>query len=187
MQESSFVSTFEAAAIEVMGSKAVVVRKANLFYQLSLDRRLQLSVGDTRLPARGSSAFQTDLCICELINGLQFPRVVVEFKTKITSHDVITYSAKAGKHKAIYPCLRYGLLASEEPHIPGKFFVHNESMDFFIAAKNYMSEEQLKPFAKKLIEKELEASRILEQIHFDGRQFDYYCTDVVFRNFQETL
>jgi len=111
----------------------------------------------------------------------------VEFKTKITSHDVITYSAKVGEHKALYSCLRHGLLASDEPCIPSKFFVHNENMDFFIAAKNYTSEEQLRPFVKSLIEKEIEASKILEQIHFDGRKFDYYCSDVVFRNFREGL
>lgn len=94
---------------------------------------MELAVCDTKQPSRGSSAFQTDICICEVINGLQYPRVVVEFKTKITSHDVITYSAKAEKHKSIYPCLRYGLLASEEPYTPSKLFVHNEGMDFFIA------------------------------------------------------
>ena len=82
-----------------MGEKAVVKRGANLFYQLFLDRTLNLGVSDTRSPGRGSSAFQTDICVCELLDGIEFPRVVVEFKTNITTHDILTYSAKAGKHK----------------------------------------------------------------------------------------
>jgi len=183
MQESSFISVFEAVASEVIGKNAVVKRGANLFYQLYLNRSLDLVVSDTRSPARGSSAFQTDICIFELLNGVEFPRVVIEFKPKITTHDILTYSAKAGKHKKIYPCLRYGLLASELASIPGRFFIHNENLDFFIAAKKYSSEAEIKPFAKKLIEKELEISRTLEQIHFADREFDYYRTDIIFGKF----
>src|SRR5207245_7440649 len=94
-------------------------------------------VNDTERPARGSSAFQTDICIFEIRDGIKFPRIAIEFKTKITTHDILTYSAKAGKHKKVYPCLRYGLLASESASIPGRFFVHNENLDFFIAAQKY--------------------------------------------------
>jgi len=186
MQESAFVSVFEAVASEILEKNAVVKRGANLFYQLILNRSLELAVSDTKLPTRGSSAFQTDICIFELLNGVQFPRVVIEFKPKITSHDILTYSAKAGKHKKIYPCLRYGLLASDLESIPGRFFIHNENLDFFIAAKKYKSEAEIRPFAKKLIEKELEISRILEQIHFDDRQADYYRTDIIFGKFGNT-
>ena len=56
-------------------------------------------------------------------------------------------------------------------------------LSFFIAAKNYKSETDIRPFAKKLIEKELEISRTLEQIHFDNRKFDYYRTDIIFGKF----
>ena len=34
---------------------------------------------------------------------MEIPRVVMEFKPRITTHDVIIYSAKARKHKQIYP------------------------------------------------------------------------------------
>ena len=80
-------------------------------------------------------------------------------------------------------CLRYGLLASELDSIPNRFFIHNENLDFVIAAKNYKNEGDIRPFAKKLIERELEISRTLEQIHFDNRKFDYYRTDIVFGKF----
>jgi hypothetical protein len=186
MRESDFVSIFESVASEVMGSKALIERKANLFYQLTLNRELELDVKDTKSPARGASAFQTDICIFELLDGIKFPRVVIEFKMGISSHDILTYSTKAGKHKKIYPCLRYGLLASELEFIPNRFFIHNENLDFFIAAKNYKSEADIRPFAKKLIEKELEISRTLEQIHFDNRKFDYYRTDIIFGKFGDS-
>jgi hypothetical protein len=142
-----------------------------------------VNVKDTKSPKCGSSAFQTDLCIDEEINGLEFPRVVIEFKTKITTHDVLSYSVKAGKHKTIYSCLRYGVLASEMGSIPGRFFVHNEHLDFFIAAANHISKGELASFATKLIEKEIQISRLLEKIHFDDCEFDYYCKDVVFGDF----
>ena len=183
MRESNFVSVFKGVAEEVIGAKAVVKRGANLLYQLYLDQKLDLAVSDTRSPARGSSAFQTDICIFELLNGVEFPRVAIEFKPKITTHDILTYSAKAGKHKKIYPCLRYGLLASELGSIPGRFFIHNDNLDFFIAAKKYSSEAEINKFAKKLIEKEMEISRTLERIHFFNREVDYYRTDIVFGSF----
>ena len=182
MQESDFVSIFESVASEVMGNKALIGRKTNLFYQLTLNRKLELDVNTTS-PSRGASAFQTDICIFELLDGIKFPRVVIEFKMGISSHDILTYSTKAGKHKKIYPCLRYGLLASELEFIPNRFFIHNENLDFFIAAKNYKSEADIRPFARKLIEKELKISRTLEQIHFDNRKFDYYRTDIIFGKF----
>lgn len=55
------------------------------------------------------------------------------FVTGISAHDFLTYSAKAARHKRIYPYLRYGMLASSEKAIPGRAFTHNESLDFFIA------------------------------------------------------
>jgi len=183
MKESEFVSLFEEVAKEVTRDRAIVKRGANLFYQLHLNQKLDVAVPNTRNPKRGSSAFQTDICIFELVEGVEFPRVAIEFKPRITTHDILTYSAKAGKHKKIYPCLRYGLLASELASIPGKFFIHNESIDFFIAAKKYTGETGVKPFAKKLIEKELEISRVLEKIHFAGSGVDYYRTDIIFGAF----
>jgi len=181
MKESSFVGVFEAVAREILGDKAVH-RKGNLFYELFLDRKLELAVPCTRHPKRGSSAFQTDICIVEMIDGIPFPRVAIEFKKNITTHDILTYSAKAGMHKRIYPCLRYGLLSSEMNSIPSRFFTHNEHLDFFIAAKNYKSQKALRPFAEPLLKKELKISRTLEAIHFGDKKFDCYRRDIIFEN-----
>ena len=187
MQESSFVGIFEAVAKEVLGDKAIVDRKANLFYELYLNRKLELMIPpeSTKNPKRGTSAFQTDICICELIDGVKFPRLAIEFKESISTHDILTYSAKAGQHKRIYPCLRYGILVGNEASIPSRFFIHNENLDFFIAAKNYKGQEKLRPLVQTLVEAELAISRKLEEIHFDCRKFDYYRRDIVFRNFGE--
>ncbi len=186
MEESSFVSVFESIAREVLGDRAIVRRKANLFYELFLNRKLELAVPDTKLPKRGSSAFQTDICIFELLDDVEFPRIAIEFKEGITTHDILTYSAKAGRHKQVYPCLRYGLLSGATDSIPSRFFIHNEHLDFFIAAKHYKTESALRPFAKRLVEKELEISSTLEQLHFGDQKFDYYRRDIIFKNLGDT-
>lgn len=185
MKESPFVKIFEEAAKTTFADRLVVKQGSALLYELLLDQNLQPSVNDTTKPKRGYSAFQTDICIYELRGNIEYPRVVIEFKTKITSHDIITYSAKAGKHKQIYPGLRYGLLASELDIIPDRFFVHNENIDFFIAANKYKENESLRHMIEELITTEVETSRTLEAINFGGKHFDYYRTEIVFRNFRK--
>jgi hypothetical protein len=185
MRESSFVGIFEEAAKAALGQSAVIKRGVSLFYSLSLDRRLELSTPDTRSPKRGAAAFQTDICISEALDGVDFPRIVIEFKESVTTHDILTYSAKAGKHKQIYPCLRYGLLASARRSIPGRFFTHNENLDFFIAAEDYKEASKIRVLAQDLIRRELKISRTLEEIHFGGKKVDYFCRDIVFRNFSD--
>jgi hypothetical protein len=117
-------------------------------------------------PKRGSSAFETDLCIFEdVTEGVCIPRVVIEFKTSITTHDVLTYSAKAERHKRIYPYLRYGMLASSEKMVPGRAFTHNEALDFFFAAAE-LTEEQFAAEFLSLLEHEVRASRLLQAIAY---------------------
>lgn len=77
-----------------------------------MDNRLRVVERERiQAPKRGDSAFQTDLCIFERVEDVLLPRVVLEFKTSVTTHDILTYSTKAEKHKTIYPNLRYGLVA----------------------------------------------------------------------------
>jgi len=186
MKESPFVKIFEDAANLVSGSKLKITRKSNLFYQLYLDNHLNLCINDTRNPKRGNSAFQVDLCIFQNSkNNTLIPRIAIEFKTKITTHDILTYSSKAGKHKNIYPFLRYGMIASDIENIPGRFFIHNDHIDFMIAAKAYKGESKLLDFVKELIDEELNISYTLENIHFKNKKYDYYRKDIVFKNFKE--
>ena len=50
-----------------------------------------------------------------------------------TTHDVLTYSTKALKHKGVYPYLRYGFVVGGRRTITNKFFTHNEGFDFALA------------------------------------------------------
>ena len=149
-----------------------VARGAALLYQVTVDNNLSLSV-DVREPKRGQSAFQTDLCVFEKRGTIQLPRVVLEFKTRITTHDILTYSAKARKHKQVYPYLRYGLVASEELSVPGRLFTHNEALDFCVALGG-VARAKLSMVLGRLLKAEVRTSRKLEGIAFgDGgvRQF----------------
>src|ERR1700687_4246334 len=62
-------------------------------------------------PARTEThRYQTDLLIAERTSEAAqwVPRVVVEFKLgSVTTHDALTYSAKAATHKNVHPYLRY--------------------------------------------------------------------------------
>jgi hypothetical protein len=79
--------------------------------------------------------------------------------------DVLTYSAKARKHKQVYPYLRYGVVVSHEAVVPHRFFIHNEALGFFAALKNTKRAE-LSDFFSRLIKREVETSERMERIAF---------------------
>jgi hypothetical protein len=101
----------------------------------------------------------------------------LEFKTNISTHDVITYSAKARKHKQVYPYLRYGLVMSSEATVPRRVFVHNESLDFAAALKD-LDGHDLLAFFVQLFEVEVMASRRLEDVAFGSLRPRIYRTEI---------
>ena len=130
MREDAFVEKAKRAAEAILGGPLEVMRGASLLYEVTVNNQLELTV-DPKRPMRGRSAFQTDLCIFEKISEeTKIPRVVIEFKKQLSTHDVLTYSTKARKHKQVYPYLRYGLVIGDSETIPGRFFTHNEAFDF---------------------------------------------------------
>jgi hypothetical protein len=141
-------------------------RHQSLYYRISLD--LDLSVKRYRLeeesPKRGGlMAFQTDLCVFESREGRPaLPRVVLEFKVGLSTHDVLTYSAKARGHKQAYPWLRYGLVV-HNPVSLAKFLRHNEALDFCIGAVQE-DDASIRAKLEPLILAELAASRCLERL-----------------------
>lgn len=164
-KESEFVEVAMKAAGRVIKAPFQIKRGAALLYQVTVDNRLNLTV-DVKSPRRGNSAFQTDLCVFEeLPDETLIPRVVMEFKTSITTHDVLTYSAKATKHKQVYPYLRYGIVASSETSVPGRLFTHNQSLDFCAGVKGLQG-KTLETFLANLLSLELESSKRLEKIAF---------------------
>src|SRR5689334_122662 len=105
-EESKFVEVALAAAQRILEPPLSVKRGAALLYEVTVDNMLALTV-DPKRPVRGDAAFQTDLCVFEAKAGeVVIPRVVLEFKVRISTHDILTYSAKARKHKQVYPYLR---------------------------------------------------------------------------------
>jgi len=84
----------------------------NLIYRVIINEKLKFEPNEPRTRRRGSYAFQTDLLIIR--KDTRFPLVVIETKYNgFSTHDVLTYSTKAKKHKEIYPYLRYGLVVGE--------------------------------------------------------------------------
>jgi len=175
--ESTFVEVARKVAEAILPPPLVVKRGAALLYQVTVDNQLSLTVNVMR-PARGKSAFQTDLCIFEKKSEeVSIPRVVMEFKTRITTHDVLTYSAKDTKHKQVYPYLRYGIVASSETAVPGRLFTHNESLDFCATVAGLEGKE-LSDFFAKLLAAEVESSRRLEAIAFGSVHTRLFRTEV---------
>lgn len=165
--ESAFVGIAQSVAQAILKPPFLVERGQPLLYELKVSDSLEvMQPAQVKKPRRGSSAFETDLCIFEQLDeDVRIPRVVIEFKTGITTHDVLTYSAKAERHKRIYPYLRYGMLASSEKAVPGRVFTHNESLDFFFAVSG-LSEEQFKADLAHLLEAEVQASKLMQAIAY---------------------
>lgn len=109
-----------------------VMKGENLLYKLMIDSQGNLQPEPETLtdPRRGQMAFQTDI----LVKNDKVPLVVVELKVGgFSTHDVLTYSTKAIKHKEVYPYLRYGLVIGEKTKIDKRFFTHNVGFDFAMA------------------------------------------------------
>ncbi len=76
---------------------------AALLYQVTVDNSLAITV-DPANPKRGQSAFETDLAVFdERREDVRLPRRVIEFKVRLTTHDILTYSTKAQKHSRYTP------------------------------------------------------------------------------------
>ena len=178
-EESPFVTIAQKVAEGILVPPMRVVRGAPLLYEIRVSNSLEvMSPEQVRKPKRGTSAFQTDLCVFEdKTPEVSIPRVVIEFKTGITTHDVLTYSAKAVKHKQIYPYLRYGVLASSEKVVPGRVFTHNEGLDFFAAVAG-LQENELMAFLSSLLLVEIAASKRLEAIAFGTVKTRLFRTEV---------
>lgn len=165
-KEDIFVEEAMAAAEKILPPPLLIRRHAPLLYEVTVNNRLEVTI-NPRKPSRGRSAFQTDLCIFEEVDAdIVIPRVVMEFKSTVSTHDVITYSAKARKRKSVYPYLRYGLVAANEATVPGRFFKHNEGLDFCVAVATYKVNRVHEIFTS-LWHDEVEASRCLEKIAYE--------------------
>ncbi len=116
--------------------------------------------------------FETDLVIYEENDGTIKPRVIIEAKLgKMNTHDAITYSYKAEKHKAITPYLRYGIMIGNRKHysLPGRLFRHGTNFDFMFSFVNIEpNRKEWKAFTE-MLEKEVEYSRLMEEMLRESR------------------
>ena len=152
MNETEFTEKLKDELQNELGSNIKVERNKNLIYKVIVNDEFKYEPNDPKEPKRGSYAFQTDLLVTNT-GGL--PLVVIEIKYGgFTTHDVLTYSIKAQRHKEIYPYLRYGLVVGGENKIYNRFFTHNIGFDFAYAFSNidYFSIKELTEIIKQQIE-----------------------------------
>jgi hypothetical protein len=146
----------------------------NLIYRVIITKngsnsnvKLKYEPDDPQKPARGDYAFQTDILIKEKSSGL--PLVVIEVKSKQPStHDILTYSTKAMKHKEVYPYLRYGIVIFGKTTVPRRFFVHNLGFDFAIVLKDLSDEAGFKKLVE-IIEGQIKNSEELIKVFNDEK------------------
>ena len=125
---------------------------------MNIDYEGKLKPANVERPSRGQFAFQTDL----LISNEKVPLVVFELKSGgFSTHDVLTYSTKAIKHKEIYPYLRYGFVVGGQGTIDRKFFTHNVGFDFAFTTNKI--EDDLGEFIK-LTQNQIEIAEKLIKI-----------------------
>src|SRR5438045_2919486 len=181
MKEDIFVEQAMVAAEEILDPPLFIRRGAALLYQVTVNNRLEVTIAP-RKPTRGQAAFQTDLCVFERINDeIHIPRVVMEFKLNLSTHDVLTYSSKARKHKQVYPYLRYGIVVSNEKRVPGRFFTHNEGLDFCVAAGSFKT-NRVHEILASILRDEVASSRLLEAIAFDKTEAQIYRNEILLRS-----
>jgi hypothetical protein len=124
-------------------------------------------------PLVTTNKYETDILISDVFDdGRWIPRVIVECKMEsVTTHDALTYSAKASSHRAVHPYLRYGFLAGGRADygLPARLIRHGQQFDFMISWKSMKaSAAEWKSFCS-LIVQEVEASRKLQLLLTDNR------------------
>jgi hypothetical protein len=130
---------------------------ANLLYRIEIDSAGKTSNDGQDAPRRGQYAFQTDI----LVTRAKTPLVVIELKAgSFSSHDVITYSWKAQRHKQVYPYLRYGFAVVGVDALGRRLMTHNEGFDFAAAIPDLAAiETDLAPIVRRQLKS---AERIIE-------------------------
>ncbi len=130
-----------------------------------LPYRFEISSYNEEKPNPGqATSYQTDLLIVENnSDGSWTPRVVIEGKLgQVTTHDSLTYSAKAATHVQVHPYLRYGILIGALPYVPLRLFRHGSHFDFMITWSDELPNPDEWQYFENLIMEEIEASRQLQ-------------------------
>ncbi len=141
------------------GKTVQVLTKFRLIYASEVIRH-----GEKNAPETRETGYQTDLLIRDnRADESWVPRVVIECKLdSVTTHDALTYSAKAATHKQVHPYLRYGILVAGEPSLPARLVRHGTHFDFMMVwARSEPSKTEWDALVATL-KQEVEASRRLQ-------------------------
>jgi hypothetical protein len=129
------------------------------------------SYSDTAEPKSLSRGYETDLLILDrALDQSWVPRVVIECKLgSITTHDALTYSAKAATHKHVHPYLRYGILVGgwgNHP-LPPRLVRHGAYFDFMAILQERTPTEAEFDEIGEILRQEVRASRQLQSLLTD--------------------
>jgi hypothetical protein len=119
------------------------------------------------------TSYETDILISDISTEEKMvPRIVIECKLEsVTTHDAITYSAKAATHKNVHPYLRYGILLGNRKNypLPGRLIRHGAHFDFMVSWKGIEPEQEDWNNLVELLGEEIEASMVLEEALIKSR------------------
>ena len=175
MNEKEFTEIIQEFLQKSLENHDILISE-NLVYNVVIDEHGNYNPKNPKKPTRGNFAFQTDL----LIKQNDIPLVVIEIKLgRFTTHDVITYSSKALKHKEVYPYLRYGLVIGASSNIQNRFFTHNVGFDFSLALKNTEVEELMQLI--EVVNDQLQNAKSLLNIFSRKTKVKSYSTKLIFR------
>lgn len=167
MNEKEFKEKLERILQKELGNDVKIERDKNLIYKVIVNEKFSFKPDTPKAPKRGMDnyAFQTDLLIKDnKMENKDLPLVVIETKYGgFSTHDVLTYSTKAQRHKEIYPYLRYGLVVGGKNTINDKFFTHNIGFDFACALRSIDNANLIKDLAK-IINQQVKSARSLLNI-----------------------
>jgi len=133
MKESEYSAEVKAYLAGILGGYDVNSH-VNLQHSVIFAENAKLwPEGLLALPRQKVYAYEVDV----LVSRKGLPLVGIELKCGqgggYSTHDVLTYSAKAARHKELYPYLRYGMAVGSAKSIGRKFFFTNRALDFVVA------------------------------------------------------
>lgn len=174
MTEQEFSNILARALRKALRGYSVSVSDA-LIYKVIVNQDGKFHPKNPAQPKRGQLSFQTDI----LIKKKDIPLVVIETKIDdFSTHDVLTYSTKAVKHKEIYPYLRYGFVVGKSKVIGNKFFTHNQGFDFALAIPSI---RKLDNFIK-VVKDQIKGARLLLNILKDKHKTAIYSSIIKIEN-----